>query len=469
MDAHIASIQASLDAIHAQQAQASSQSSYFSNAVLNTPRLDILELIRDADPMEASLFSYAPRAAEEGRVDTEAVLIPREPRLKEIELPSPLRNGVAGLAPDKGARFYLTIADQLMQTFHNAPRARKHVRMLLKRDGELQRHIQRYTLTIDQAKRAKEHQTPQKHANRDEEAVAQIKDEIQRERMEILALESMLAELGRAETPAKAPPKTAPAKPHTTPKASAARTQAPASMAGTPYNKTPTGKLRRTLDGTPRVGRAELRPTLTTPQKAPAPAPSTPERSTPRALQPSPQHTAPCKPSPQRPQLLPAHATPPPSEKLVQVTSKLWALFGETLRYVTGPCEPAPFAETYTIVRKLECCAQDPDTAAVDAFCKEAVPAAPPAASTTTAAPLSVGMVVMAHVLLLLLRAPEHTLTLPSIKTYTDKWWRQRGQGIFCAAMRDAGSASETVRQLGLDARDVELGGDALASRAAAQ
>ena len=59
MEAQLASIRASLESLHTQNIATiahASRPAYFTNAVLNPQRLDILELIRDADALESSLF-----------------------------------------------------------------------------------------------------------------------------------------------------------------------------------------------------------------------------------------------------------------------------------------------------------------------------------------------------------------------------------------------------------------------------
>ena len=64
MDTHLDALQRTLDALHTQLAYTKEQQqhpSYFTNAVLRTNQLDILELIRDADQLEASLFAYPAR------------------------------------------------------------------------------------------------------------------------------------------------------------------------------------------------------------------------------------------------------------------------------------------------------------------------------------------------------------------------------------------------------------------------
>ena len=63
MDASLASIRTALEQLHAQNVATIShakRTAYFTNAVLNPQRLDILELIRDADAFEASLYVSAP-------------------------------------------------------------------------------------------------------------------------------------------------------------------------------------------------------------------------------------------------------------------------------------------------------------------------------------------------------------------------------------------------------------------------
>lgn len=427
--------------------------------------------------------------------------------------------------------------------------------MLLKRDGEVQRHIQRYSATIEHAKNtqatpAKSRPTRARISDCGE--LRQIRDEIQREKMEILALENMLSELeaapaqpaaSRAETP-RAAASPAPAEGPTSPERArpAARSPArglsasvrspgprPASQrptARTPGPQTPskaglaqstsgrtpertpaTARLRRTLDGTPRLALSQSvseTPAPRRPLSRSVASPATPQRRMPAspaartaaspatrtAASPAPRAQAsPVRPptrspaaarsaqaSPARPALLPPGQAPEPTPELERIAAQLWTQFGESLRYATSD-ERASFADTFAILSLLECCGQDPATAQSNATASPddsvRAPSGVSSLSTQSGAPLQpstplgVNTVVMAHVILLLFRAPApHTLTLPNIKTLTDSWWRQRGQGIFRATATSPALAVEPIRHVGLDMAEVELGGDALGSRA---
>ena len=129
MDAHLAPITASLDQIHAlhRRGQAASRRpAFFTNAVLNPQQLDILELIRDADQLEASLFAYpggrpddAGDAGPSG-ADSEAA----HPRLRAVRMPTPLKKSRSAAAapgapgseePAHDARTLLAAAEKLIE------------------------------------------------------------------------------------------------------------------------------------------------------------------------------------------------------------------------------------------------------------------------------------------------------------------------------------------------------------------
>ncbi|WFD29010.1 hypothetical protein MSPP1_000014 [Malassezia sp. CBS 17886] len=223
MDADVASIAQSLDRILKQKEHVGhlyKRPFFFTNAVLNTGKRDILELIRDADQMEAALFTYrseamlpVPRDVAPGSSAPEAELPPlgtQQLQLCDVPVPTPLRGGAESAdtaargAPGE-AHTYLVAAERLLQSYHNAPRARKHIRMLLKRDGELQRHIARYSKTIANAQRPRTEAsaaspvTPARALvrprTREGDELRRVKEEVQRERMEIIALESMISEM----------------------------------------------------------------------------------------------------------------------------------------------------------------------------------------------------------------------------------------------------------------------------------
>lgn len=502
METHLAAIHASLDqlhALHARISESSSRPSYFTNAVLNPGRVDILELIRDADAFEASLF-VAPTKGER----TGAPEAPK-PALRPVAVPTPLKQP---RTEPSDARTYLLAAEKLLQNYHNAPRARKHIRMLLRREGELQRHITRYQATIEQASKAQAQQTstsssgpapheassPTRAPRVDAAEWQRIKEEIQRERMEILALESLLHEHEASAAQRKAAaPEASPMRAPTTP----AKASAP-----TPARTTPDTRLRSTPgpSGTPRralassVSRAET-PT-TTPRRAALRAstsqvpregcaPSTPRRTTPARPSPAapptstPRRTPTTRPlsqsvsgtptqggTPRRAlprtspagtaALVPMGTVPPATDALERVAAHVWERFGEPLRYARPGCASASFSDTFQALRQLEQGVPH-EEGAPDSY----------GSAPNPSGPLSVSVAMMAHVMLLLLRAPApHTLTLPTIKALSETWWRQQGQAALQAAMRAPTSCSALVQQVGLDPTDVEQAGDALATRA---
>ena len=123
------------------------------------------------------------------------------------------------------------------------------------------------------------------------------------------------------------------------------------------------------------------------------------------------------------------------------------------MRYAAPGCRRASFEDTFRILRALEHGApKDMDVGIVG---DAPNPSVPP----------SVGIVMMAHVLLLLMRTQEYTLALPLIKSYSDKWWRQEGQAHVRAGL-DASTRNALVASLGIDTADLEQTGDALATRA---
>lgn len=156
------------------------------------------------------------------------------------------------------------------------------------------------------------------------------------------------------------------------------------------------------------------------------------------------------------PVLLAPGVVPPPSDELERICALLWRVWGDSLRYAAPGCSGAPLASTYTVLQALE-----QGGAARDG----PPPAAPPAPDPS--APLAVGTSMMAHVLLLLFRAPSpHTLPLAQIKAMSDTWWAKQGRAQWLATRDAPASATSAVQHAGWDAADAEQGGDALATRA---
>ena len=91
MDASLASIRTALEQLHAQNVATIShakRTAYFTNAVLNPQRLDILELIRDADAFEASLYVSAPPEPTPGPSTAPAE---PKPHFRSVPVPTPLK------------------------------------------------------------------------------------------------------------------------------------------------------------------------------------------------------------------------------------------------------------------------------------------------------------------------------------------------------------------------------------------
>lgn len=424
MDASLASIRTALEQLHAQNVATIShakRTAYFTNAVLNPQRLDILELIRDADAFEASLYVSAPPEPTPGPSTAPAE---PKPHFRSVPVPTPLKQSHHA---DSDARTYLLAAEKLLQNYHNAPRARKHIRMLLKRDAELQRHISRYHATIDQAGKAQLFaRTPPPPPTRAKRSEA-LQAEIQREKMEILALESMLSEKETAPptTPAARSPRPAPTPQRTPRRASPAKSPALSkSVAAPPTPRTP--KNARPL----------------------AQSVSSPRTPTTRVSPPKTQPTA-------SPSLVPLGVVPTATPELERITTRIWDLFGEHVRYAAPGCKAASFPDTFAILRALE--QGGPQAMEVDVHGDAPNPSVPP----------SVGIMMMAHVLLLLMRTPPpYTLSLPLIKSYSDKWWKQEGQATIRAGIQDMSTRNQLIQQLGIDAADLDQTGDALATRA---
>lgn len=539
MEAQLASIRASLESLHTQNIATiahASRPAYFTNAVLNPQRLDILELLRDADALESSLFVTNRQPNSENAPGPSTTPAEPKPFLRPVPVPTPLKQAPTS---DTDARTYLLAAEKLLQNYHNAPRARKHIRMLLKREAELQRHMARYKATIDQAGKtpAQHHArpsgttaTPGSQSRPSSQSLRQLKDDIQREKMEILALESMLSEsessaqhrtsaanAGRSATssPTRFPVQAkAPHTPVTRSSAArstvarsptAGRTPLGRSIAGdSPIRPTPSSltlnRLSQSVSGSPTraatprsvartsprkaalsqsVAASPTQPTTPLVQRDKRPlaqsvstprSPHSPVRSlrtphTPRTPQTPRSTRAPGVPSTPRasppkssasPSLVPHGVMPTPTEELERMSAKIWELFGENVRYAAPGCRSASFPDTFKVLRALEQGApNDADTAGITGDASN--PTVPP----------SIGTIMMAHVLLLLMRSQApHTLPLPMIKSYSDNWWKQEGQDQVRAGVKEPATRNPLVQQLGIDASDLEQTGDALATRA---
>lgn len=382
---------------------------------------------------------------------------------------------------------------------------------MFERDHEVQRAITRFSATIENARKAKEAQarrppprreTPRSSIGESAE-LRSVKEEIRREKQDILALEAMLSELevrgpgsGSPQEAQSTAPKEAPARePSEAPAASPVREPSSRSSlrASLARQSTTPGRhmLSRSVAGTPRApSLATVRQTLeATPRRplskslgSPKVTPQTPERSllrtsmrttttparrgatpgrsaatpgaalspetpasdtTPRHATPKRNHSGtPSKASP-RLHLVPLGVVPEATPERERIAERIWAVFGENLRYVAPGCSGAPFATTFALLSALESCGRTPaEHVAGDAL--------------HPMSPLRVGTVIMAHVLLLLCRSPApHALPLLAIKSYTDKWWTQCGRAEMQAAAAAPATLTEPLKSLGLDLSDI--------------
>lgn len=463
MDAQVAAISTSLDALRAQHERAAAAERaprIFTNAVLNPARIDILELIRDADALEASLFVNAPAD------DADEQDGPRPRPVQPIEVPSPLRRGSTDVPS------LLAAAERVIQHYHKAPRARRHIKALFQRHDELQRHIARYTTTIDNVQHALADKKPGRLPRRREDPeLRHVRDEIQREHMEIVALEGMLAELedarSRRAPPAAATPGPAPRSPPLrTPATEAFRSAAAGQTPRMPTASKSSAFLRR-MDATPLLARtplhtqSPLRASQPSPLHVSQPSPRrTPQAPAPRLAQsvagssPASARSPKASPGGSPGLLTPPGTVPSASAHLEEIAARIWERFGENLRYACPGCASASFVDTFRILVALERGGRDAPALGGDA----AVPA--------PTAPLSVGIAFMAHVLLLLVRsAAPHTLALADIKRVSETWWSKHGRAAF---MEAAGGEppNDVIRRAGYDTTGNTHTGSQLATTA---
>lgn len=231
----------------------------FTSAVLNREGLEIYTYIRDADPQtEANLFWYPPlpqsastsragpsssahrsshlapgRTNNGGHISEDAseadlLLAPRLPEPRHVAPPTPLRNTNASnkqsfqSQSDQSVdpRVLLLAAQRLNDTCGKGSRTRKHIKGLMKTHASLNQAIKAYEQQIRQsenqlrltaegkpigASQNSSTSSETQHLNSTDSATDQIRshlsevqETIQKEELEILALEEMIAELRQA-------------------------------------------------------------------------------------------------------------------------------------------------------------------------------------------------------------------------------------------------------------------------------
>lgn len=265
MDSHLQTLSATLASIGLLQRELihHPQPQPFTNATLaplNPNAKPPKDFIREADLLERRLFHFPPvggmldeeaRQTQTGQPEDEggeaaaAELYPRNPEVRTVNVPTPLRPttvgsanarkaGLSGRELDASAngnkeydtRALLIAAQRLNDNYQRQPRARKHIKGLIKKNQELQNQAAAHTrqaAKLDAAlakiangqdptsmedlaallgksemlanTTADEEKKRLKKMKEAKEKAAKIRDELNREEMEVLALEEMKEEM----------------------------------------------------------------------------------------------------------------------------------------------------------------------------------------------------------------------------------------------------------------------------------
>lgn len=260
METALQTLTNTLGAINSRQAAArkrarkGAEATPFTSAVLNREGLEIYTYIRDADSQtEANLFWYPPlpqsaaasRAGPSGSNhrsghsisarngtddvnEADLLLAPRLPEPRHIAPPTPLRNPVSTNKPNFQSqndqsvdpRTLLLAAQRLNDTCGKGSRTHKHIKGLIKKNTTLNQDIKRYELQIREseaqlravaegkpisaAQLASAHSDAPQTDNisaataQVQTQISEIQDSIQKEQLEILALDEMINELRQA-------------------------------------------------------------------------------------------------------------------------------------------------------------------------------------------------------------------------------------------------------------------------------
>ncbi|PWN49585.1 hypothetical protein IE53DRAFT_411511 [Violaceomyces palustris] len=516
MDTHIATLQATLQAINSRQShprhRREAKNKPFTSAILNRQGLDILTFIRDADPqLEASLFWYPPlpqahpssssqqqqsnqpdsiqrqhqnhpgsqesgestRLSAQSEQDPHQLLIPRVPEPRQIQPPTPLRQTKPGWksAPSSSddqfsAKTLLLAAQRLNDNYRSAPRARKHIKLLLQRHAELSKAIEKYERAIREGEEkikvasaanldrassvvlalpAQSASATKGGSEEKRQELQRLKNEIQKEELEILALEAMTLELSKASSSkvkleeTGSSTRTSSGAPGSLPSVSKnlgkgnddefAEGTNRGAPSGDGLGLTEGGEEDKTItEGLVRdggVGEQEL---------AEASFSSPPLAETVDEAEES----------------LP---TPEPTDELERISENIWTCFGDSLRLVAPEREGADFLETLGYLRRLSAGGQagDPSHQALlasgDTSLSSAISGSQASSGSTAnaagAAPagstsvLTATTVVKAFVLVQLVTSPApHTLEMNEIKALTNTWWEAKGRNSFVKAIR---------------------------------
>lgn len=509
METHLTTLSATLDAIsriHNKPSRSSSRP--FTSAILNTHKLDVLDFIRDADQFEANLFWYPPRTGDAGGSNVagpstrardehaksamsapEINVAPRLPEPKAFNPPTPLRKA-AKEAEARGlvefdARTLLKAAQRLTDNYHSVPRARKHIKALLKKHADLQRTIRDLDNSIAendvliakvQANPALVTSGGRTSKSGDGNAsldIDKIQEDIRREEMEILAIEQTMEDLQEQkkkmkQAPSRSKTTSTPRKvSQTTPK----KTSVPASTSQT---KTPTPRSSTGDRTTPRSS------TSSKPKMAAAPTPrksATKERTPAKELHSTPARDITAQGEPisdladETIRLQPSERIESESEEKVRnaqqdssdtavpdqkgsgieisdelerICENIWTLYGDNLRYAAPSTESANVEETVEILQNLslsKSSTSNPDISIASSNATDSTAATTGSiisnSSLTNAGPPSPTTVIAARILIYMLKsAAPHSEDIEELKKDASSWWSIQGLQAYSQASR---------------------------------
>ncbi|UZJ51779.1 hypothetical protein CBS101457_001099 [Exobasidium rhododendri] len=491
METHLTTIGSTLDAIlrlHA-SAPSSSKNVYrpFTCAVLNTYKLDVLDYIRDADQVESNLFWYPPlpgtssgnkAEAEWSEDNVVSAVTTRLPEPREFIPPTPLRKNVLE-AEAKGlvhfdARTLLKAAQRLLANYHHAPRARKHVKALLKQNSELERQMSQQEVSLSRietliarlshAESRKElvvsvSEKPHSLVNPNEE-IRTLQESIKREQMEIFAIEQTTEDLLE--------------------KRQRKLTQKAKSQLG---GKARTSVTRSTVSSSPRAGTLPPRVTIST------------KKSSSEMLDKSNTHVYSQRPEAaqmkassqtsatdlkltmghdesdendttlQHPSSVAEYAQldeeslndtlalvqPESSDELERICENIWTLFGDAMRYVAVEQEGANYRDTLRILQDLSVGGASSKVGEGDVSMASSSNASQDTAATSgstnststqveNAGPPSSMTAIAARLLFTLLTSPPpHAMAFDDLTSVGVAWWAGEG----CEALKKASEGRE--------------------------
>lgn len=514
METHLTTLSATLDAISRLHSKSSRSSSRpFTSAILNTHKLDVLDFIRDADQFEANLFWYPPRTGDTGgsnvagpstrsRDDNvksgmsapEINIAPRLPEPKAFIPPTPLRKA-AKEAEARGlvefdARTLLKAAQRLTDNYHSVPRARKHIKTLLKKHADLQRTIRDLDNSVAENDNliAKIQANPElvtssgrnsKSGNGNASLdIEKIQEDIRREEMEILAIEQTMEDLQEQ----KKKFKQVPLQPQTTstPRKSSQstpkKTSAPASTSKTkapaPTPRSSTGvkttarsstgsKTKTTAVNSPRKSATKEKSPMKEVQSTPTTEINT--QTEPIAdladetirLQPSKRIESEGADEIKRENAQQENneiaaadiqgSEIETSDELERICENIWTIFGDNLRYASPSIESANVEETIVILHNLslsKSATSNPDISTASSNATDSTAATTGSTVSNSsllanAGPPSPTTAIAARILISMLRSvAPHSMDTDDLRKDASSWWTQEGSKAHSQASR---------------------------------